>query len=347
MKQKAKPKAPRRAAAKKPVKKTARRKAVSAKVKPKSRSLKATAKAVAKPKAKPKVRAKVRAKAAPVKKAQVKKAQAKRTVLKKALAKRPAKARGSKHQARPAKSLNPPQTQSLADLLDPGNDPEFESAAFEATPAPETLAPGDAARAGARRGAADEAQSESGETPARANKLVPTNAVHTTKRRAKRNTWQTPVLGLTAVAAVLAILVLGHESAPPDVSPLERRADARQGEHTPNILDPLQAAPERALETPAVAARPAVPQWGDQPGQQAETWTREPEGLKVLDLVELERMLARLEMGPSRPDGIVDQQTTSAIRMYQQIAGLPVDGEPTVELLDDMREVVKMLDGVN
>ena len=52
----------------------------------------------------------------------------------------------------------------------------------------------------------------------------------------------------------------------------------------------------------------------------------------------------RLPLDPSSSDGIVDRQTKRAIRLYQQMAGLPVDGEPSRALLTDMREVVKILD---
>ena len=71
---------------------------------------------------------------------------------------------------------------------------------------------------------------------------------------------------------------------------------------------------------------------------------------KALDddgLIEMERLLARLDLQPSRADGIVDQRTRSAIRLYQEIAGLPVDGRPTPALLADMREVVRILDTEN
>ena len=62
------------------------------------------------------------------------------------------------------------------------------------------------------------------------------------------------------------------------------------------------------------------------------------------ELVEMERLLDRLDLGPSPADGIVDNQTEAAIRLYQEIAGLPVDGAPSRTLLADMREVVKILE---
>ena len=62
------------------------------------------------------------------------------------------------------------------------------------------------------------------------------------------------------------------------------------------------------------------------------------------ELVEMERLLARLDLGPSTADGIVGNQTVAAIRLYQEIAGLPIDGAPSRALLADMREVVKILE---
>jgi hypothetical protein len=50
--------------------------------------------------------------------------------------------------------------------------------------------------------------------------------------------------------------------------------------------------------------------------------------------------LARLGLltltGP--PDGILGPQTQGAIRNYEQVRGLPVDGKPTQALLDDLRK---------
>ncbi len=212
----------------------------------------------------------------------------------------------------------------------------------------------DQARPPGWRPSLSETNSESADTPARINKLVPTNAVHTTKRRMKRNTWQSPVLGLGAVAAVLVILVLANKSEPPDVSPLERLAEVRRDAGTqqtakaPPMQDPLQAAPELRPQIPARLAQPPMPPVRSNQTARGEQQEQDLQrGLRVLELVEMERMLARLDMEPSQPDGVVDQQTETAIRMYQQIAGLPVDGEPSTELLDDMREVVKMMDGTD
>ena len=54
----------------------------------------------------------------------------------------------------------------------------------------------------------------------------------------------------------------------------------------------------------------------------------------------LEQLLAKLDMGPGPIDGTLDPTTVDAIRSYQQMAGMPVDGQPSQELLQDLRAVV-------
>lgn len=61
---------------------------------------------------------------------------------------------------------------------------------------------------------------------------------------------------------------------------------------------------------------------------------------ETVDLVyETERMLDRLGLQPGRIDGELDPVTVDAIKLYQQSAGLSVDGEPSRALLEDMRAV--------
>jgi hypothetical protein len=59
-----------------------------------------------------------------------------------------------------------------------------------------------------------------------------------------------------------------------------------------------------------------------------------------VDLVyETERVLDRLGLQPGRLDGELDPVTVDAIKLYQESAGLPVDGIPSRALLEDMRAV--------
>lgn len=61
---------------------------------------------------------------------------------------------------------------------------------------------------------------------------------------------------------------------------------------------------------------------------------------ETVDLIyETERMLDRLGLKPGRVDGELDPVTVDAIRLYQQTAGLPVNGEPSRALLQDLRAV--------
>ena len=180
--------------------------------------------------------------------------------------------------------------------------------------------------------------SETADGSPRPNTLVPTNGIHVTERRIKRklhqNRW---VMGLMA-ATLLGIVVLGDQTAPPDMTEFEQRIAASQAVET--------AAGDRPPITPLANVEPNP--FHDSvtiPGPRA-TRVSEPQNKNLNDneLVEIERLLARLDLGPSTADGVVDKQTEAAIRLYQEIAGLPVDGAASRTLLADIREVVKILE---
>jgi hypothetical protein len=64
-----------------------------------------------------------------------------------------------------------------------------------------------------------------------------------------------------------------------------------------------------------------------------------------VDLVyETEMLLDRLGLMPGRIDGEIDPVTVDSIRLYQESAGLPVTGEPSLDLLEDMRAVAAALE---
>ncbi|MGH6882056.1 peptidoglycan-binding domain-containing protein [Hypericibacter sp.] len=58
-----------------------------------------------------------------------------------------------------------------------------------------------------------------------------------------------------------------------------------------------------------------------------------------------ELLLAKLALDPGPADGVLDQSTRDAIRRYQQMAGLPETGEPSKELLDELKAVVAAIAG--
>lgn len=61
---------------------------------------------------------------------------------------------------------------------------------------------------------------------------------------------------------------------------------------------------------------------------------------ETVDLIyETERMLDQLGLQPGPVDGALDTVTVDAIRLYQETAGLTVDGQPSRALLEDMRAV--------
>ncbi len=222
---------------------------------------------------------------------------------------------------------------------------------------------------------ADEmAKGESSKKPAagksadgtRPNRLVPTNAVHPTERRVKRRETYGRVLMLMAAVAVAGLFILSEESEPPDVTAFEQPGTApmdapalETAEETTSRFDhPLSAeAAQNRLSNSAAAPTPKSKEHAIRivvPFDQGTVALQLPLGdsgkppkadkLSTDEITEMERMLARLDLGSNLPDGIFDTHTASAIRLYQQIAGLPVDGEPSQALLTDMREVVKILD---
>ena len=62
---------------------------------------------------------------------------------------------------------------------------------------------------------------------------------------------------------------------------------------------------------------------------------------------EIENLLAALKFDPGPVDGLVDARTRAAIRIYQEFAALPVDGEPSAALLRELRQVVQLLSEIN
>lgn len=174
---------------------------------------------------------------------------------------------------------------------------------------------------------------ETAESGPRPNTLVPTNGIHTTQRRMKRGLHQNRGVMALIAATLLGIFILGEQTTPPDMSDFEQQVAASQ-------------ATDSYAETTPAETTPADPSAGapaHDSGDERFPSERAPE-LDDSELVEMERLLARLDLGPSAADGIVDQQTETAIRLYQEFAGLPINGAPSRALLADMREVAGILD---
>ncbi len=59
------------------------------------------------------------------------------------------------------------------------------------------------------------------------------------------------------------------------------------------------------------------------------------------EIVEIQTLLRKLELLKSNADGMLGPGTRAAIRQYQALAGLPASGEPSRDLLEELREVAK------
>ena len=60
---------------------------------------------------------------------------------------------------------------------------------------------------------------------------------------------------------------------------------------------------------------------------------------------EIQQLLRRMNFDPGPADGQMGARTADAIRLYQQFAGLEVNGEASMELLEDLRAVAATLSG--
>jgi peptidoglycan hydrolase-like protein with peptidoglycan-binding domain len=64
------------------------------------------------------------------------------------------------------------------------------------------------------------------------------------------------------------------------------------------------------------------------------------------EIRELEGFLARLGFDPGPVDGVLDAQTRTAIKGYQDLAALLVTGQANRDLLDELRDVTDILGDV-
>jgi membrane-bound lytic murein transglycosylase B len=62
------------------------------------------------------------------------------------------------------------------------------------------------------------------------------------------------------------------------------------------------------------------------------------------DAQALQEALIQLGLDPGKPDGVLGSRTKAAIRGYQRQTGLPVDGHPSMDLLEHLRQTMAALD---
>jgi hypothetical protein len=66
-------------------------------------------------------------------------------------------------------------------------------------------------------------------------------------------------------------------------------------------------------------------------------------GTAAVDIVAVKQLLRQLDFAPGPDDGGLDPATREAIRQFQGTAGLPVTGEPSADLLEELHQVVAPL----
>lgn len=67
--------------------------------------------------------------------------------------------------------------------------------------------------------------------------------------------------------------------------------------------------------------------------------------LSTGEILEMETLLDQLGFPPGPLDGVIDAESLAAIRDFQLTAGLPVDGEPSALLLEELRAALAELTG--
>ncbi|MFT5540098.1 MAG: localization factor PodJL, partial [Alphaproteobacteria bacterium] len=95
-------------------------------------------------------------------------------------------------------------------------------------------------------------------------------------------------------------------------------------------LEAAGVLPTVLAPAPRSAVRRAAPQKKAPPQQAA---------LSGAGIAEIQRLLKSLDFDPGTADGKLGTKTTEAIRLYQGMAGLPVDGRVSQKLLDQIRKV--------
>ena len=146
------------------------------------------------------------------------------------------------------------------------------------------------------------------------------------------------------IAAVGLLLWFGNQSGP----------DPRStGEPTVALAAPASTGESGGIAADATAKpEPEAPAPAAEGGEHTELATAEepaaapaPAALTAAELSEVQGLLRRLSLDPGEASGELTEATRQAIRSYQEMAGLPADGEATPALLNELRAVVSLYQG--
>lgn len=139
------------------------------------------------------------------------------------------------------------------------------------------------------------------------------------------------MLALGVVGGGLALWIeLGNDTVVPPAQPAA----------APAAAEAPSAAPEAGEAAVVVNPSPRAP---ESPGPLAGDSV---EGeLTAAEIDEVQRLLVRLDFDPGSQAGVVTAETAAAIRSYQEMAGLPADGEADRPLLEELRSVAELYGG--
>lgn len=109
-------------------------------------------------------------------------------------------------------------------------------------------------------------------------------------------------------------------------------ATASKPSTAPQSQSPVAADSTPAQDTPPIQDTPPAAIAGNNSVTVAELW-------------EIQDLLRQLDLGPGASSGQMTTATRDAIRSYQEMAGLPVDGEASLALLKELRSVAALYGG--
>ena len=163
------------------------------------------------------------------------------------------------------------------------------------------------------------------------------------------------LMGLVAVVGGLAYWMNGNDqpAAPgPEIAAVAPEAAAEAAREAAPAAKPPAAAvsPGPTPDAAPLGPSPRAPESpgpliGEAPAKVASTPPAKSPALSAAEIVEIQKLLDNLGLGPGNLDGVVSAETTAAIRAYQEMAGLPASGVADQVLLEELRSVAELYGG--
>ncbi|HMA16686.1 MAG TPA: peptidoglycan-binding protein [Kiloniellaceae bacterium] len=149
------------------------------------------------------------------------------------------------------------------------------------------------------------------------------------------------MLALTVLGGGLAVwMKLSGEPASPQQLTAEQAAPEQSAPALPEAATPMSPPSPGEAETtfePPFDAAPAP-----EPALQPAPQPAQGGLLTDVEIAEVQDLLSRLDFDPGAEHGVLTAATADAIRSYQEMAGLPADGEADRALLEELRSVAEL-----